>query len=82
MTAQLQFEDTALSKERELDQAIDALVNRCASLSNEVLTLREEVQLLQHERDALVAKNSEALAKVESVIERLRTLDTAGSNNA
>lgn len=73
MTAQLQFDNPDVSSD-DLDLAIDQMVAHCADLTDQVIALRKE-------RDLLMAKNAQALTKVEEVLVRLRALDAATTSD-
>lgn len=61
-----------------LEQKIDRLINVCARLQQENLTLRESETSLLRERSKLLEKNELARSRVESMIVRLKGLNSEG----
>lgn len=63
---------------RALEIRVEELIRACAHLKDESKTLRAQVEQLSVERDRLLENNAAARTRVESLIERLRTIE-AGS---
>ncbi|MEZ5530468.1 MAG: TIGR02449 family protein [Porticoccaceae bacterium] len=58
-----------------LEQKIDRLINICARLQKENLSLRERESSLLRERSRLLEKNELARSRVEHMIVRLKNLN-------
>ena len=58
-----------------LAQKIDQLIDLCNELNRENQLLKAENAGWQHERQDLIDKNELARSKVESMINRLRTME-------
>lgn len=58
-----------------LEQKIDRLINICARLQKENLSLREREASLLRERSRLLEKNELARSRVEHMIVRLKNLN-------
>ena len=61
-----------------LEQKIDRLINICARLQKENLSLRERESTLLKERSKLLEKNELARNRVEHMIVRLKNLNNEG----
>ena len=61
-----------------LEQKIDRLINICARLQKENLSLRERESTLLRERSKLLEKNELARSQVEHMIVRLKNLNNEG----
>lgn len=61
-----------------LEQKIDRLINICARLQKENLSLRERESTLLKERSKLLEKNELARSRVEHMIVRLKNLNNEG----
>jgi len=61
---------------RALEIRVEELIRACAHLKDENKTLRAEVEHLSVERDKLLENNATARVRVESLIDRLRSLET------
>lgn len=59
-----------------LEQKIDRLINICARLQKENLSLREREASLLRERSRLLEKNELARSRVEHMIVRLKNLNS------
>ena len=60
-----------------LSQALDAALDRMRRLAEENLSLRRGRDQLAGERAALMTRNEQARARVEAMIERLKSLENA-----
>lgn len=58
-----------------LHDRLDALLEHCDQLEDEVRALRERQEDLVEERSRLIRKNDEARTRVEAMITRLRTME-------
>jgi len=58
-----------------LERKIDDLITLCTQLDKENRSLKAGASSWQHERDKLLGKSEMARNKVESMIERLKTLE-------
>jgi len=61
---------------QKLEQKIDQLIDNCERLQYENQQLREQKGQLQNERDTLLKKTSLARVRLESMIERLKILES------
>lgn len=61
-----------------LSNALDAALDRMRRLAEENASLRRGRDQLAGERAALVTRNEQARARVEAMIERLKSLENAG----
>jgi len=61
---------------QKLEQKIDQLIDNCERLQYENQQLREQQGQLQNERDALLKRTSLARARLETMIERLKILES------
>ncbi len=59
----------------EVDQKIDYLIELCQKLEAENRQLRHQEQVWKNEKAKLMEKNDVARNKVETMINRLRTLE-------
>lgn len=71
------LQQTAADLER-LQERIEEMLQRLHSLEEENRSLRSRQDLLVTERAGLVQRNEEARTRVEAMIERLKSLETAG----
>ncbi len=72
---------TARSVEDELaalERSLDTALERLRRLAEENASLRRGRDQLAGERAALVTRNEQARARVEAMIERLKSLENAG----
>ena len=60
---------------KTLEQKIDELIALCNELNRENQTLKADNAGWQQERQDLIDKNELARAKVEAMIDRLRTME-------
>ncbi len=60
---------------KALEQKIDQLIGLCNALNQENQALKAENASWQQERQDLIDKNELARSKVESMINRLRTME-------
>jgi cell division protein ZapB len=61
---------------RALEIRVEELIRACAHLKDDNKTLRAQVEQLSVERDKLLENNSAARVRVESLIDRLKTIET------
>lgn len=61
-----------------LSRTLDAAVDRLRRLAEENASLRRGRDQLAGERAALMTRNEQARARVEAMIERLKSLENAG----
>ena len=62
---------------KSLEDKIDQLIALCAQLNRENRALKEENLNFQQERRDLIAKNELARERVESTLQRLRSMEAA-----
>lgn len=60
---------------RALEIRVEELIRACTHLKDENKTLRAEVEQLSLERDKLLENNAAARVRVESLIDRLKSLE-------
>jgi len=60
---------------RALEIRVEELIRACAHLKDENKTLRAELEQLSAERDRLMRNHAAARVRVESLIERLKTIE-------
>lgn len=60
---------------KALEQKIDQLIGLCHDLNRENTQLKADNAGWQHERQDLIDKNELARSKVETMINRLRTME-------
>lgn len=60
---------------RSLERKIDELIELCDQLDRENRELKSDAQNWRAEREQLIEKTDTARAKVEAMIQRLRTLE-------
>jgi cell division protein ZapB len=60
---------------KDLENKIDELISLCKELNRENRTLKAEVAGWRDERRNLMDKNELARSKVETMIDRLRTME-------
>jgi cell division protein ZapB len=60
---------------KTLEDRIDQLIALCAQLNRENRALKEDNLNFQQERRDLIAKNELARARVESTLQRLRSME-------
>jgi len=65
--------DTDITK---LENRIDELITICDQLKNENTVLRERQHLLVEERERLIEKANMARSRVESILTRLRSMES------
>lgn len=58
-----------------LEQRIETLISECKRLSNENRSLKSEQGALLEEKTQLKEKNRLACARLEKIVEKLRTLE-------
>jgi cell division protein ZapB len=61
-----------------LSRTLDATLERMRRLTEENASLRRGRDQMAGERAALMARNEQARTRVEAMIERLKSLETAG----
>jgi cell division protein ZapB len=69
--------DVAEQELKKLEYRISELIQTCERLKSENLSLREEHSTLTAERASLLENQQFARARVESIIARLKSLETA-----
>lgn len=62
---------------QRLEVRIKALIQRCALLENANLNLKQNKSLLTRERDMLMAKNKAAITQIETMVSRLKSIESA-----
>ena len=62
---------------KALEQKIDELITLCHDLNRENQSLKAESVNWQRERQELIDKNELARSKVESMLDRLRSMEQA-----
>lgn len=60
---------------RALEVRVEELIRACAHLKDENKTLRAQAEQLSSERDKLVETNASARARVEAMIDKLKTIE-------
>ena len=60
---------------RALETRVEELILVCVQLKDENRTLRAETEQLSAERDRLVESNTQARARVEAMVEKLKLLE-------
>lgn len=60
---------------KDLEAAIDQLIDRLKMLESENITLREQLSTLPKEKETLIAKNKLAKEKVRHILDRLKALE-------
>lgn len=60
---------------RALEVRVEELIRACTHLKDENKTLRAELEMLSLERDKLLENNATARMRMESLIDRLKTLE-------
>lgn len=70
-------EDTS-SELQHLDDSIDVLLEMISRLKQENTQLRSQQNFLQIERSKLMEKNEMARTRVESIINRLKAMESNG----
>ena len=63
------------SQFKALEEKIDDLISLCAKLNQENVSLKADKENLRSEREVLVSRNELARHKVETILNRLRTLE-------
>jgi cell division protein ZapB len=63
------------SQFKALEQKIDDLISLCAELNQENVSLKADKETWRSEREVLVSRNELARHKVETILNRLRTLE-------
>lgn len=63
------------SQFKALEQKIDDLISLCAELNQENVSLKTDKETWRSEREVLVSRNELARHKVETILNRLRTLE-------
>ena len=66
------------SELQHLDDSIDVLLDMISQLKQENTQLRSQQEFLQIERSKLMEKNEMARTRVESIINRLKAMETNG----
>jgi len=66
---------TSLNTE-QLEQQLDALLERYRTLKDENVELRSSENALQSERSKLLEKNELATSKIEAMIDRLKSMES------
>lgn len=62
---------------RALEIRVEELIRACAQLKDQNKTLRAQVEQLTVERDQLLKHQAAARGRVESLIERLKSMEAA-----
>ena len=62
---------------QNLNEKVDDLIELCTEMKRENQALRANENSWQSERKQLMEKNKEAKSKLESVLDRLKAMDTA-----
>jgi len=70
--------DTVEAELAALSRALDQALERMRRLAEENASLRRGRDQLTGERAALMTRNEQARARVEAMIERLKSLENAG----
>ena len=60
---------------RALEVRVEELIRACTHLKDENKTLRAQAEQLTSERDKLVESNASARARVEAMIDKLKTIE-------
>jgi len=60
---------------RALEVRVEELIRACAHLKDENKTLRAQAEQLSSERDKLVETNATARSRVETMIDKLKTIE-------
>lgn len=60
---------------KQIESRVDELIQLCDQLDRENRSLKADARLWREEREQLIEKTDVARAKVESMIQRLRTLE-------
>lgn len=60
---------------RALEVRVEELIRACAHLKDENKTLRAKAEQLSSERDNLVESNSQARARVEAMVDQLKSIE-------
>jgi len=63
---------------KHLDDSVNILLNTIKNLKNENTQLRSQQEFLQVERSRLMEKTETARTRVESIINRLKAMETNG----
>ena len=58
-----------------LEQKIDDLIKLCADLNRENVNLKADAQQWAEERESLLARQEQARSKVETMLQRLKTME-------
>ena len=58
-----------------LEQKIDDLIKLCADLNRENVSLKADARQWAEERASLLARQEKARSKVETMLERLKTME-------
>lgn len=58
-----------------LEQKIDDLIKLCADLNRENVSLKADARQWAEERASLLARQEQARSKVETMLERLKTME-------
>ncbi len=66
------------SELQHLDDSINVLLDMISQLKQENTQLRSQQEFLQMERSKLMEKNEMARTRVESIINRLKAMETNG----
>ena len=69
------FDETDAKKKASLKQKIDDLINLCADLNRENVSLKADASSWTQERKQLLDKNELAKTKVEAIISRLKAME-------
>ena len=75
MTGNAASSETEIELER-LDESVGVLLNTIEQLKNENIQLRSQQEYLQIERAKLMEKNELARTHVESIINRLKSMES------
>jgi cell division protein ZapB len=62
---------------QHLNEKVDELIGLCTSMKQENQALKDGENTWQSERKQLMDKNKQAKSKLESILDRLKAMDTA-----
>ena len=62
---------------KQLEARIRALLIKCDQLEHANLNLKQNKSILNREKELLLAKNKAAIAQIEGMISRLKSIETA-----
>ncbi len=62
---------------QNLETRIKSLMQKCEELEHANVSLKQSKSDLQREKDALQAKNKMAISHIESILSRLKSIESA-----